>query len=337
VETVYFLGVDIAKKTFDASLTIDAKAFDASHCENNANSIAAFFRDLKIKAGLSYGQLIVCMEHTGVYCLPLLNFLVDNRIKVCLEPALQIKRSQGLVRGKNDKVDAQRIATYAYKNREHLAFWKPQRLIIQKLKALLVTRDRLVTVKGMLSVPIQECEEFIDKSIHKSMAKSCHRSLKVLSEEIKRIEKSMEELVEKDDSLSRQVYWAKSVVGIGDIIALNMIVSTGEFERINKPKRFACYAGVAPFEHSSGSSVRGKTRVSKMANLTIKTLLTMGARSAILYDPELKAYAERKMGEGKHYFNVINAVRNKLITRVFACVTGKRLYQKKCGMPLLEP
>lgn len=328
METIYFLGVDIAKKTFDASLTIDAKVFDPSHCENNAKSIDAFFRDLKEKFGLSYCQLIVCMEHTGIYCLPLLNFLVENKVNVCIESAVQIKRSQGLVRGKNDKVDAQRIAMYAYKNREHLVFWKPQRLVIQKLKALLVTRDRLVASKTMLSVPIQECEEFIDQSIYKSIAKSCHRSLKALKEEIKRIEKSIEELVKEDDSLKQQARLAKSVVGVGNIIALNMIVSTGEFARITEPKRYACYAGVAPFEHSSGSSVRGKTRVSKMAAISIKKLLTMGARSAILHDPELKAYAERKMAEGKHYFNVVNAVRNKLITRVFACVKGNRTYQK---------
>ena len=329
METVYFLGVDIAKKTFDASLTIDAKAFDAIHCENNAQSIDGLFKDLKKKFSLSYSQIIVCMEHTGIYCLPLLKFLVENKIKVCLESALQIKRSQGLVRGKNDKVDAQRIATYAYKNREHLAFWKPQRLVIQKLKALLVTRDRLIAAKTMLSVPIQECEDFVDLSIFKSIAKSCHRSLKALKEEIKRIEKSMEELVKEDESLKNQVHLAKSVVGVGDIIALNMIVSTGEFARITEPKRFACYAGVAPFEHSSGSSVRGKTRVSKMANVSIKKLLTMGAKSAIQFDPELKAYTERKLAEGKHYFNVVNAVRNKLISRVFACVNGGRLYQKK--------
>lgn len=328
METVYFLGVDIAKKKFDTSLTLDAKTFDASHCENNAQSIEGFFRDLKKKFGLSYSQLVVCMEHTGIYCLPLLHFLIANRIRVCLESAVHIKRSQGLVRGKNDKVDAQRIATYAYKNREHLALWKPQRLIIQRLKALLVARDRLVVAKTMLSVPIQECEEFLDKSILKSMAKSCHRSLKALKEEIKRIEKSMEQLLEQDDSLKEQVRLAKSVVGVGDIIAMNMVVSTGEFERINEPKKFACYAGVAPFEHSSGSSVRGKTRVSRMANVSIKKLLTMGAKSAMLHDPELKAYTERKMAEGKHYFNVLNAVRNKLITRVFACVNGKRTYQK---------
>lgn len=335
METVYFLGIDIGKKTFDASLTLDAKNFDASQCENNAKSIEVFLRDLKEKFGFSYAQLIVCMEHTGVYCLPLLNFLVENKIRVCLEPAIQIKRSQGLVRGKNDKIDAQRIAIYAYKNREHLAFWKPQRIIIQKLKALLVTRDRLVISRKMLSVPIAECEEFIDKSIFKSVAKSCHRSLKALTEEIKRIEKLMEQLVGQDESIKKQVDLATSVIGVGDIIAMNMVVSTGEFKRIKEPKRFACYSGVAPFEHSSGTSFRGKTRVSKMANLSLKTLLTMGAKSAIQHDPELRDYAERKMAEGKHYFNVINAVRNKLITRVFACVNGQRTFKKKCSPALV--
>jgi transposase len=328
METVYFLGVDISKDKFDVSLTIDAKTFVASRCENKAQSIAGYFQDLKKKFGLSYGQFVICMEHTGIYGLPLLHFLIANKINVCIESAIHIKRSQGLVRGKNDKVDAERIAIYAYKNREHLSFWKPQRLIVQKLKALLVTRDRLVAAKTMLSVPIDECEEFIDKSIHKNVVKTCRRSLNSLKADIKKIEKSMNELVTQDDTLRDQVRLASSVVGVGDIIAMNMVVSTGEFERITNPKRFACYAGVAPFEHSSGSSVRGRTRVSKMANASIKKLLTMGARSAILHDPELKAFAERKMAAGKHYANVINAVRNKLITRVFACVKGKKIYEK---------
>jgi transposase len=328
METIYFLGIDISKKKFNAAFTVNGKACDELECENNSKSIDAFFRDLTKKYGISYAQLIVCMEHTGIYCQPLLDFLVKKNIKVCIESAIQIKRSQGLVRGKNDKVDAQRIATYAYKNRENLILWKPQRLIIQKLKALLVTRDRLVKVKTMLSVPITECEEYIEESIYKAIAKSCVKSLNSLTDEIKKIEKSIIDLVREDKSIKEQYHLASSVTGIGKITALNMIVTTGEFKRICEPKRFACYAGVAPFEHSSGSSVRGKTRVSKMANMTIKTLLTMGAMSAVQHDPELKIYHERKTGEGKNYWSVINAVRNKLITRVYACVKREKPYQK---------
>ena len=325
----YFLGIDISKKKFDGALTVDGKNFHSVESMNNSKDIRTLFKTLAEKLAISYSQLVVCMEHTGVYCLPLLKFLVENQIKVCLESPIQIKSSQGIVRGKNDKVDARRIAGYAYKNRENLTLWRPQRLVIQKLKALLVTRDRLVKVRTILSVPINECEEFIEESIYKMMGQNCQQSLKALDQDIKKIETAIDQLVKQDLPLKKQYRLATSVTGIGKVTALNMIVSTGEFTRITESKKFACYSGVAPFEHSSGSSIKGRPRVSKMANMTIKTLLTMGAMSAIQHDPFLKNYYHRKVEEGKNSFNVINAVRNKLITRVFACVKGERMYQKE--------
>jgi transposase len=122
--------------------------------------------------------------------------------------------------------------------------------------------------------------------------------------------------------------WASSVTGIGKITAANIIVATGEFERIKDVKKFACYSGIAPFEHSSGSSVRGKTRVSKMANMTIKRLLHLAAMTAIQHSEELKRFYYRKIEAGKNKMSALNAVRNKLISRVFACVNNKRIYQK---------
>ena len=101
-------------------------------------AIKAYFQGLKKKFRFSPHQLIVCLEHTGIYGLPCFALFNKNRIKVCVEPALQIKQSQGMTRGKSDKVDARRIAQYAYKNRHELRFWRPQRAYIQKLKALLV-------------------------------------------------------------------------------------------------------------------------------------------------------------------------------------------------------
>ena len=328
METVYYLGIDIAKKKFDGSLTVDGKAFHQVEAENTSNQIKALFKDLKKKFSMSNSQLVVCMEHTGIYCRPLLDFLTENQIRVCVESAVQIQRSQGIARGKNDKVDAKRIALYAYTNREKLRFWTPQRLIIQKLKALLVTRERLVKVKTELQVPINECEEFIEESICKIMEKSCQTSIKSLENDIQKIEKTVDDLVKADVQLNHQYQIATSVIGIGKITALNIIVTTGEFERITKAKQFACYSGVAPFEHSSGSSIRGKTRVSKMANMNIKKLLHLAAMAAINYDSELKAYYQRKVAEGKNKMSVINSVRNKLISRVFSCISDNRLYEK---------
>jgi transposase len=328
METVYYLGIDIAKKKFDGALTVDGKAFHQVEAGNTSKQIEALFGDLKKKFSMSYAQLVVCMEHTGIYCGPLLEFLTENQIQVCVESAVQIKRSQGLVRGKTDRIDAQRIALYAYKNRESIKFWAPQRLVIQKLKALLVTRERLVKVKTELQVPINECEEFIEEAIFKITKKSCQSSIKSLEKDIRKIEEKIDSLVKGDTKLDQQYQLVTSVTGLGKITGLNIIVSTAEFTRIKEAKKLACYSGVAPFEHSSGSSVRGKTRVSKMANMKLKTLLHMAAMSAVVHDNDLRAYYQRKVSEGKNKMSVINAVRNKLISRAFACINNNRLYQK---------
>jgi transposase len=327
METLYFLGIDIAKKKFDAALTVDGKNFHEAQIENLSKPIESFFRELKRQLS-SFSKLIVCLEHTGIYCQPLLDYLVKNQIRVCIEPALQIKQSQGMTRGKNDLVDAKRIALYALKNRENLTFWRPQRHCIQKLKALLATRERLVKVKVQLEVPLRECEEFIEPSIRKEMIRYCQRTLNSVQGDIDKIELAIEQVVKEDYQLNEQCTLATSVPGIGKITALNVIISTGEFTRITEAKKFACYAGVAPFEHTSGSSIRGKTRVSKMANMTLKKLLHLAAMSAIQCCEELKTFYHRKVAAGKNKMSVINAVRNKLISRIFACIKNNRKYQK---------
>ena len=334
METVYFLGVDISKKKIDVALTIDGKTYHEKQVENTPKAIQSFFTGLRKQFAFSFTQLVVCMEHTGVYCQPLLQVVVKNEIKTCVEPALQIKQSQGMTRGKNDQVDAQRIALYAFRNRENLSYWQPQRHCIQELKALLGTRERLIKVKMQLEVPLAECEEFIDAGIQKEMAFVCKSSIKAIEKDIDRTEEAIDRIIKSDSKLSTQFCLATSVPGIGRITALNMIVSTGEFTKIVEAKKFACYAGVAPFEHSSGSSVRGKTRVSKMANMTLKKLLHMAAMSAIQCCDEIREFYHRKVQAGKNKMSVINAVRNKLISRVFACINNGRKYQKIYQNPL---
>ncbi len=96
----------------------------------------------------------------------------------------------------------------------------------------------------------------------------------------------------------------------------------------NVPRKYACYAGIAPFEHTSGTSVRGKTRTSKKANMKAKSLLHMTALVAARFSDDLREYYERKVAEGKNKMNFLNAVKNKIIHRIFACVNQKRLYEK---------
>lgn len=328
METLYFLGIDMAKKTFQTALTLDGVNMLEMEVENSSKAIRAYFQELRKKFNFSPLQLIVCLEHTGIYSYPLLDYLVKSGVKICVEPALQIKQSQGMKRGKNDVVDARRIAQYVYKNRQELRFWQPQRTIVQKLKALLVVRERLVRTRVQLQTPINESQDYLEESLRKTIIKTCQSTLKALAMDISKVEQEIDLLIKQDTSLKQQVQWATSVPGVGRIIALNFIVASGEFEKISDVKKFACYAGVAPFEHSSGSSIRGKTRVSKMANMTMKKLLNLGAMSAIRHCQELKTFYQRKVAEGKNKMSVLNAVRNKLISRVFVCVKNKRTYQK---------
>jgi len=318
----------MSKNSFQAALTVDGLNFHGQEVKNNASEIPQYFRDLLIRFGFKPSQLIVCMEHTGVYCYPLLDYLVKHGIKIYVQPAIQIIRSQGLQRGKSDKIDSRRIAKYVFKNHSELKSWTPKRVVVQKLKALLVVRERLLKAKNQFEIPIKESKEFIEKSIRKQVEKSCKCSIQAIKKDIKSIDLEIAKIVKDDARISHQMKLATSVVGVGPIIGANMIVTTNEFQDIRHPKKYACYSGIAPFEHQSGKSVRGKTRVSHFANKTMKTLLHLGARSAVQSSPELKMYYQRKCAEGKPKMSVLNAVCNKLITRVFVCINNNRLYQK---------
>lgn len=325
----YFLGIDISKETFDVCV-IDGKCniLHTAKIDNTKKAIQSFYSELKKKLKITPHNVVACMEHTGVYCIPLLEFLHGKEIAVCIEPALQIKNSQGMTRGKNDTIDANRIATYAAKNLATLRYWAPPRLVVQKLKALMTLRKRLMKAKNLMSVPLNEASGFLGKEVLKELWLSCKPVLTATTTGLEMVDNQIAELIASDASLKQQMRFATSTPGIGKVTATMIIVATDEFKKIKEPKKFACYSGVAPFEHSSGSSVRGKTRVSKMANMEVKKVLHMAAMSAIQHCDELKAFYERKVGKGKNKMSVINAVRNKLITRVFACVLNERMYEK---------
>jgi transposase len=320
----YFCGVDVSKATLDVAFVLNQQICLEERIANDEKTVMQFFQKAITSLGISKNELLICMEHTGIYGYNLLKVAQKCAFKICAESPIQIKRSQGMVRGKNDKIDARRIAEYAQKNVLRLKLWQPQRKSIEQLKALLVVRERMVKVKKQLKTPIQETENRIDRSIYQSLEGSCKQSLQALKKDIKAIEKKIMDLVKSDEKLAQQLGRATSVPGVGNIVGLNMIVASGEFKEITEAKSFACHAGVAPFDHSSGTSIRGKKRVSKLANMTMKKLLYLGARSAVTWNEELKSYYERKRAQGKSRMSVLNAVGNKLITRVYACIKQDR-------------
>ena len=322
-----FVGIDVSKDTLDYSLVCDGQQVFHLKEENSIKGIKAFIKALSKKGIKDLSNSIFCLEHTGIYSNHLISFLTDNKLKIWLESPYQIKKSLGLQRGKNDKIDSQRIAMYAYKNREEVKLWTPQRKELQKLKQLTGVRKRLMKSINILTVMFGE-EAFYGTEIMKLTKQSTKASVKALKEDLKEINKTILEIIKQDDRLNELFKLVTSVNSVGQVTATQIIIATNEFKSITEGKKFACYCGVVPFEHSSGTSVRGKTRVSKMANMELKKSLHMAALSAIHYKGELRDFFLRKVAEGKNKMSVLNAVRNKLVLRVFACVRDNRAYER---------
>jgi len=324
-----FIGIDISKKTLDITLLdSQGKQLYYQQIDNAPQKIKSAFSGLFRQFKLKIQEVVFCMEYTGIYNLPLVNYLNHLKALIWMESGTQISKSMGLVRGKSDKVDSSRIAHYALSNRHKMKLWTPSREVIGRIAALLTQRSRFIKAKKQLSVPVEEQKNFLDKIALKSIIEHNKKPVATLIEAINKIEKQLLDLVKEDQNLNRLYKIITSVDGVGQITALNLITTTNEFLNITDAKKYACYSGVAPFMHTSGTSIRGKTRVSHMANKKMKTLLHMAALAAIQVKGGIKDFYERKVSQGKSKMSVLNAVRNKIIQRVFACVKQSRPYIK---------
>ena len=206
--------------------------------------------------------------------------------------------------------------------------WQPQREIVIKLKHLFTLRNRLITSKKRLLTPLKESVPFIAKKHQKELQNTCNPALKGVEKSIKEVERKITQLIKSDSKLAHMTDIITSIDGVGTQTATALIVATNEFTQVKTARGLACYAGIAPFEHSSGTSVRGRAHVSNLANKKLKAIMHMGALSAIQNSAEFRSYYERKVKEGKPKMVVINSVKNKQILRICACLRDNRLYEK---------
>lgn len=319
MEKKWFIGIDISKSTLDVVIYDPSKKKADSEnyklVTNNEEGYSALRRWFK-ENDLRVVDTVVCLEHTGLYGFDLRLYLEQHKIDYAAFHPLHLKRSLGLVRGKNDKVDAQRIAYFGYLHRDELHYSQLAGSTILRLQELCCERKRYVK-------HLAETKSYLTEMKTRKQDSSYVRAqnmLKMLEEDIKTVEKEMLELVENDEAIRHNYTLLLSIKGIGHVNAINTIIHTDNFNAFENARQYACYLGVAPFEHTSGTSVRGKTRVSKTGAKLLKADLTQAARSAIVCDKEMKDYYLRKTEEGKMHGTVMNAVKFKLVGRMFAVI-----------------
>lgn len=229
-------------------------------------------------------------------------------------------------RGKTDKADAMMISQYGWYRREDLKPMKPVSDVQQQLQQLMNYRDKMVADKASYEARLNELRSQLKDKLPARIIESTEYVMQVLEVEIKEVKKAIEKLIVSDNEIKINYDLTTSVRGIGFVIAVHLLIVTENFTRFSDPRKFACYSGVAPFEHTSGSSIKGRTKVSQLANKKIKSLLTMAAICAVKHDPELKAKYEKKIKEGKAKMSVINMIRFKLIERIFAVIKRQSPY-----------
>jgi len=322
-----FIGVDISKNTLDAAIyPAKDKKLDFLHFDNTQKGLGEMMTWLK-RRGVKPSEMIICAEHTGVYTNPLIAFADKKGLALSLNSPLDIKHSMGIARGKNDAVDAGRIAEYAHNHRDKLRLYEKPSEAIMKLQYLLTERRQYMRQRTALINLNSAMGKYETPEARTRNESAIHHCEKL----VKKVEEQMMAVLCTDPDVKRNFDLVSSVKGIGLINAINTVVYTNNFKAFETPRRYACYIGVAPFDHTSGTSVKGRTQVSKICRTQQKAELSMAARSAVIHDPGLKRYYQRKMkekGGGKDVHGIVlNAVKFKLILRMFAVVKSGQPYK----------
>jgi len=323
-----FIGIDISKLTFDVRIHSNQIA---SVFENNKSGFEKMVKWVSKNSPFKKGEMLFGLEHTGIYSLPISIFLSEGKYFFSLISGLEIKRSLGIQRGKNDKIDAKRIAEYVSQKRDKI---KPSVLpfkIILKLRRLLSLRERLVKQRAGFIKDKKENKRFLKQSENKMLFDVIDKMILQFDKQIKNIEDEFDCIIKSDELINKQYYLITSIKGVGKQTALTIIAYTNCFTLFDNWRKFASYSGTAPFSYRSGTSIKGKAKVSHLANKKIKTLLNMCARSAIVYNQEIKLYYQKRKNNGDNGMSAINIIRNKLISRIFAVVKRGTPYVNICN------
>jgi transposase len=324
MQETLIVGVDVSKSTLDVCFKPGNGHFRI------VNELAGFkklIQELK-KGSRSGGKVLIVMEHTGQYSFRFEKFLQSRAIGYCKIAALQIKRSLGVTRGKNDKIDAERIAEYGWLRRDVLTADLPLQKHIRELRSLLSLRLKLVRDRSGYMSRLKEMIASGTCTASSCEGKIQQQLIDFHSSKILQLETMIKLLINSNASLNRTCELLRSIKGIGWIIAAYMIACTENFERFGSARKFNCYAGLAPFKHESGSSIKGRSRVSHLANKEAKALLNLAASCAIRCDQELKHYYQKRVSEGKRKMSCLNIIRSKLVARMFAVIKRQSPYQE---------
>lgn len=306
-------GIDLSKEKFDVNYLDSNGKESIKMVKNNLSSISRFLEGVPPDS-------ILCCEHTGVYGDLLLHLSDSAKIRICFIPGYTLKHSLGLSKGKSDQLDARRIREYGErfsdKLRESNSLKEPSR----ELHELYTLREQFVKARKSLSTSQVGRSSQSMQSI--CVYQKAQRVIEKLTKEISEINDEIEKVIQADPEMETNYQLLKSVKGIGPVIATDLLIKTGNFQILDSARKAASYAGVCPFPNSSGKMVI-KSKTSPFADKKLKSLLYMGAKSAVKYNKEYQLYYQKKKIQGKPHFLIMNNIANKMLRTVYSIIKSK--------------
>src|SRR5829696_430789 len=330
IEKKCYFGIDVSKLWFDISLisVIDNQKAPmiTDRFDNSSEGLVLLDKWLK-KHQVPFGEnTLVVIENTGVYHRLIWEYCSHHNLNLHIGNAAQIKWSLGITRGKDDATDSKRLCTYCYRHADELKATPALDPVFIQLKDLMTARSRLLKQINSIKVYLKELKLFNSKEVQKVIEQAQKAAWSGLQKSLLQIQGEIKKILRQNITIENNYDLLLSVPGIGHITAVYIICCTNNFASKINGKQLACYAGVVPFANTSGTSIKGKNKVHKMANKELKKLLHLCALSAVKNYPEFKVYFERKKIEGKHPMVILNAVRNKIVLRAVAVVKNQRQY-----------
>jgi transposase len=323
-----FIGIDISKDTLDLALATKNGELFELNLKNDRPTIERAFTKLKKESQIEWEWTLICAEHTGHFGNKLIDVVVKFGLNLWMESAYKIIHSQGLIRGKNDRTDALRIMEYARRYQDKVQLLTPTPKSIGLLKRLSTERDLIVRDLAKFKSQLKQEAGFFDKDYFVEKKKRIEKLMKANEKVLEEVEHQIDQILNSDTELKKNLDRITAIEGVGRQTAVATLVATENFTKFTDPKKFACHSGCAPFRYESGTSRRSAHRVSHKADKNLKRIFHMAAVSTLTQKGELRQYYDRKVAEGKNKMSVINAIRAKLIARIFAVINQDREYKK---------
>ena len=328
----FFIGIDVSKETIDVS------CYNPSHMsspeyvgeyKNQPSGYRTMVKDLRAYCGgISAGQWLLCCETTGVYDHNLCKWVCGKGMFIWRENALQINKSVGVRRGKDDKTDSLMITDYASRHRDKAVRYELPSPALSALKQLYTYRRALVSTRTAIKSRLSSAKLVKDSQVSRFITKDLERQIRSIDSCIKNCETKIREVIDSDDKIRKNFLLITSMKGVALVNAVAMIVFSGNFINVPTANKLACVAGCAPFRKKSGTSIDKRSDVKKLSNRDFKGVMSMAAVLSIRYDKSLRDYAERLREKGKPEAIIKNNVRNKLIHRAYALVRNECYYDE---------